>query len=152
VCGLISCFRPCLQLLKTKITRNGTQCQVAIRIRANPKNQRPLEKMVIIMIVPPDVNGTSASMSRKGGLWDDLKRMLSWTHGKLQAGEVIDFRVQFQCADLGNEGTSTFPVLTRCDGRSLFSRVELSTEHTDDSSPPVKLYADQRSRVLYRKV
>lgn len=108
--------------------------------------------MVIIMIVPPDVNGNSATMSRKGGLWDDLKRMLSWTNDKLHAGEVLDIKVQFQCADLGTGTKSTFPVLTRCDGRSLFSRVELSTEHTDDSSDPVTLYADQRSRVLYRKV
>eukprot|EP00980_Cylindrotheca_fusiformis_P000163 scaffold26_cov117-Cylindrotheca_fusiformis.AAC.4 len=143
---------PMPMLLKTKIVRKGTQCQIAVRIRANPKNRRPLENMVIIMIVPPDVNGNSATMSRKGGLWDDLKRMLSWTHHKLHAGEVLDIKVQFQCADLGSEATSTFPVLTRCDGKSLFSSVTLTTEHTDNSSSPVKLHVAERSRILYRKV
>eukprot|EP00526_Cylindrotheca_closterium_P016685 CAMPEP_0113630856 /NCGR_PEP_ID=MMETSP0017_2-20120614/16034_1 /TAXON_ID=2856 /ORGANISM="Cylindrotheca closterium" /LENGTH=330 /DNA_ID=CAMNT_0000541341 /DNA_START=1 /DNA_END=990 /DNA_ORIENTATION=- /assembly_acc=CAM_ASM_000147 len=135
---------PMPMLLKTKVKRTGMQCQVGIRIRANPKNRRPLEKMVIMMVIPPDINGNSAVMSRKGGLWDDLKRILSWTHDKLHAGEFIDIRAQFQCADLGADATTTLPILVRCDGRSLFSRIEFSTENSNGSTRPVKLYADQK--------
>ena len=103
------------------------------------------------MVVPPDVNGETASMSRKGALWDGMKRTLLWTHKRLQAGEMIDIRTQFQCVDGGNTTTSSFPILTRCDGKSLFSRLELNSDYTDNESFPVTLFVEQRSRLIYRK-
>ena len=142
---------PMPMLVKSKINRQGTNCQVSIKVRANPKNKKPLEKMVVMMVVPPDVNGESLSCSRKGGLWDGMKRTLFWTHGRLQPGEMIEIRAQFDCIDGGDSMVSNFPILTRCDGKSLFSRVELTSDYTDNQSFPVTLFVEQRSRVIYRK-
>jgi hypothetical protein len=112
----------------------------------------PLKKMVIMMVVPPDVDGSSGTYSRQGGMWDDLKRTLCWTHDELEAGEKMDIKAQFQCTESDN-ATPTLPILTRCDGGSLFSRVEVCSDYTDDSSPAVQLYIDQiKSTVLYRYV
>ena len=102
------------------------------------------------MVVPPDIDGERVTMSRRGGVWDGIKRTLAWRIEKLLPGETIDIQTQFGC----NAGGSLpkFPVLVRGDGKALFSRIELSTEYTEDGSEPVNLHVDQSSRILYRKV
>jgi hypothetical protein len=126
---------------------------VGIRIRANPKNGYTLTQIAVLMVAPPEVDGEKVTMSRIGGIWDEMKRTISWTIEKLSPGEIIDIQAQFGCVDgFVNGLTSKFPVLVRCDGSALFSRIELSTEYTEEESSPVNLHVEQSSRILYRKV
>jgi hypothetical protein len=105
------------------------------------------------MVIPPDVNGEKVVMSRRGGVWDDMKRTLSWTIEKLQPGEIIDIQAQLAYVDgMGKAGSSKFPMLVQCDRSSPFSRIELIADYTDDESNRVNLLLDQTSRILYRKV
>jgi hypothetical protein len=126
---------------------------VGIRIRANPNNGYTLTQLAVLLVVPLDVDGEKVTMSRIGGVWDEMKRTVVWTIEKLSPGEIIDIQAQFRCVDGFVSGlTSKFPVLVRCDGSALFSRIELTTEYTDEESSPVNVHVEQSSRILYRKV
>lgn len=105
------------------------------------------------MVVPPDVDGEKVTMSRSGGMWDEMKRSISWSIEKLDPGEIIDIQAQFGCADgFVNGMAAKFPVLVRCDGSMLFSRIELSTDYLEEESDPINLQIEQSARILYRKV
>ena len=142
------------QLLKTKVQKNGRRCRVGIRVRANPKNQYALTRMAVLMVVPPDVDGETVTMSRAGGIWDEMKRTISWALEALNPGEVVDIQAQFACTTVGSAVTfsSKFPILVRCDGDTLFSKIELSSEYKDEGANPVAFNVEQSSRILYRKV
>jgi hypothetical protein len=142
----------CLQLLKTQVKTIEDGCRVGIRIRANPSNRYALTQMAILMIVPPDVSGESVSMSRKGGIWDGMKRTISWTIRKVEPGETIGIQAQFQTFNGVGSIVPKFPLLIRCDGRSLFSGVKLDADFSDSESIPVNMELVKCSRILYRQV
>jgi hypothetical protein len=141
-----------LQLLKTRVKTIEDGCRVGIRIRANPGNRYALTQMAILMIVPPDVSGESVSMSRKGGIWDGMKRTISWTVQTLEPGETLDIQAQFQTFNGGRSIVPKFPILIRCDGKSLFSGIKLDSDFSDSESIPVNMELVKVSRILYRQV
>jgi hypothetical protein len=174
-------IRPCSfhsQLLKTKVHRRSDRCRVGIRIRANPQNCYPLTDIVVMMMVPPDVDGERVTMSRKGGIWDEMKRSLVWTIQQLGPGETVDIQAQFKVVGGGQHGTaaggsritgrppppgmaavvgdhpssSRFPILARCNGAAAFSKIDLNTEYAGEGSTPVDLRVERSATVLYRNV
>ena len=116
--------------------------------------------MVVLIAVPPFVQGESVKMSRKGGVWDDMKRTICWTIDKLEPGEVLEIQAQFQSGKLQNLAhvDLQFPVLVRADVSRLFSGISIATEYKDgddaDSSSivAVKNMVSQCTRILHRKV
>ncbi len=94
-------------------------------------------------------------MSRKGGVWDEMKRTICWTVEKLEPGEVLEIQAQFQSGKKQNlaQVDLNFPVLVRADVPRLFSGLNVSTEYTEDpESAPVKSHVSQCTRILHRKV
>jgi hypothetical protein len=129
-----------------------------------------LSDVAILMVVPLDMNGESVTMSRQGGKWDAMKRTLVWKIAQLAPGETLDIQAQFQCLpeppiegvgyqdDMGisapgSGGTSSFPVLARCNGNGTFSKIDLNTDFSieDGTSIPVELEIERLATVLYRK-
>jgi hypothetical protein len=108
--------------------------------------------MAILIIVPPDVSGESVSMSRKGGIWDGMKRTMSWTVQTLEPGETLDIQAQFQVFNGGGSIVPKFPILIRCDGKSLFSGIKFDADFSDSESIPVNMALVKCSRILYRQV
>jgi hypothetical protein len=111
--------------------------------------------LAIIMAVPPDVKGETVKLSRKGGIWDSMKRVVAWDVGSMEAGDLIEIQAQFDL--LGNAGTNStppkFPILVRCDAKDdTFSRVELRADYVDEDSAPVRLDVARTIRILHRKV
>lgn len=112
------------------------------------------------MVVPPDIDGeNNVSISRKGGIWDVMKRTLSWMIPELAAGEVIDIQAQFQCSTPINQqeaspppSTPKFPVLVQCNGNTNFSKIHLETDYAEEGSDHVDLKVENIATVLYRKV
>jgi hypothetical protein len=90
-------------------------------------------------------------MSRDGGWWNSMQRTVSWTADELQPGETIDIRAQFE-PRANSKKTPNFPVLIRCDGKALFSGIELSTVFLDDLSAPLQLDLSKSLRIVYRKI
>lgn len=94
-------------------------------------------------------------MSRKGGVWDEMKRTICWTVEKLEPGEVLEIQAQFQSGKKQNLAhvDLQFPVLVRADVQKLFSGLNVSTEYNQDSeSAPVKSNVSHSTRILHRKV
>jgi hypothetical protein len=126
---------------------------VGIKIRSNPENQHSLTQLAIIIAIPPDVNGGSVRLSRKGGVWDSMKRILAWSVDQLDPGELIEIQAQF-----GFEGGESadrspkFPVLVRCDAqKEQFSNIELSSNFADQLSSPAKISVVSSVRIMHRK-
>eukprot|EP00536_Pseudo-nitzschia_multiseries_P006513 jgi/Psemu1/324367/estExt_fgenesh1_pg.C_1390017 len=159
-------LKPMPMLLKTKIHQNGNRCRVGSRIRANPQNSYVLRNIVILIIVPVEFDGENATMSRKGGVWDEIKRTLTWSISNLTPGETVDIQVQFKnntkrgalqstahAAGAGNGLESPkFPVLARCKGGMSFSKIDMNTDYNEDGSSPVGVELERSATVLYRKV
>ena len=98
-------------------------------------------------------------MSRKGGVWDEMKRTLIWTIPKLNPGEIVDIQAQFKCntTETGlspsqSFGSFKFPVLARCNGVTNFSKIDVNSDYNEDGSSPVGLELERSATILYRKV
>ena len=125
-----------------------------------------------MLAVPPHVDGRSAKMSRKGGVWDEMKRTISWVVPQLQPGEALEVQAQFEsistvsaAADGAEENAantsassvvmgsaSRFPVLVRGEYPGIFSSLELKADFRDVLSHPIKMKLNRSGRVLHRKV
>lgn len=116
----------------------------------------PLRRIVIMLAIPPHVNGRSGKLSRKGGLWDELKRTVSWTIDEMPPGKALEIQAQFEILEADHNtsmGRSPkFPILVRCEYESLFSSVEIKVDYHDSLSKPVHMGLENSARVLHRKV
>jgi hypothetical protein len=120
--------------------------RVGFKIRANPSNDDALTDMVVMIAVPPDVNGSRCKMSRKGGSWDELKRTLTWCIASLAPGEALEIQAQFPLME-DNSRVLKFPVLVQCQYNFLFSNVAVSCKDNN-----VRLALSTSGQVLHRKV
>jgi len=95
-------------------------------------------------------------MSRRGGVWDEMKRTISWTVERLDPGQALEVQLQFECMDNGAVGglrqTPKFPVLVRADCPTLFSSIDLNSDYSDGLHTPVKVRVHASGRILHRKV
>lgn len=117
------------------------------------------------MVVPLDMDAESVTMSRKGGIWDEMKRTLVWMIPELSPGETLDIQAQFKCLvvegggpinhidDMGGAGddSSLFPVLAKCNGNTSFSKIDIHADYTEEGSSPIELEVERSTTVLYRK-
>ena len=120
--------------------------RVGFKIRANPNNSDALMEMVIMIAVPPDVDGSRCKMSRKGGSWDELKRTLTWCVESLAPGEALEIQAQFPLMEESSR-VLKFPVLVQCQYASLFSNVTVASKDSN-----VRLALSTSGQILHRKV
>lgn len=129
---------------------------MGFKIRANPANLTPLKRVVIMLAIPPHVNGRSGKLSRKGGLWDELKRTISWTIAEMPPGQALEIQAQFEIlegdANNSHARSPKFPILVRSEYENLFSSVELKVDYHDSLSKPIQVELENSARVLHRKV
>ena len=151
---VLLCFSYAFQMLRSRVRTTDLICRVAIRVRANPGNPIILSNSALVMVVPPDVVGENVAMSREGGVWNSMTRLLSWQLGDLQPGQTIAIETRFDRLASTNNSSSVpkFPILIRCDGGAIFSGIELKTEYADNNSQPANVKTMESSRILYRKV
>jgi len=102
------------------------------------------------------LDGESVTMSRRGGIWDELKRSLVWVLPELDAGEIIDIQAQFKSnkergPNERNLDYYKFPVLAKCNGDMNFSKIDLNTDYSEDGSI-VEIDLKRSATVLYRKI
>lgn len=148
-------LKPIPLLVKEKVLMEGDRCRVGVKIRSNPNHVRPLSQIAIIMAVPPDIQGETVKLSRKGGVWDGMKRIVAWPVDLLEPGELIEIQAQFSFVNPDRPSTAVpkFPILVRCEGTNdQFSNVELTTDTLDETCIPVKLSLTRTVRVIFRKV
>ena len=141
-----------MQLLKTKVHQEESSCKLGIRLRANPRNSRPLTKICVIVVVPPDLNGYSVQMTRKGGKWDDMKRTLTWIFDGLAPGESIDIQAVFANVQDGQAIERRFPIMLQCHGDELFSKVQVHAYKILEASRPLRVDLTPRATIIFRKV
>lgn len=142
------------QLIKTKVQIAKKDCRVGIKIRSNPENQHCLTQVAIIVAIPPDVDGRSVRLSRAGGVWDSMKRVLAWSVDQLGPGELIEIQAQFafESGAKPADRSPKFPVLVRCDAqKEHFSKIELSSNFADQLSSPAKISVVSSVRIMHRK-
>ncbi|CAB9504998.1 expressed unknown protein [Seminavis robusta] len=152
-------LRPIPMLVKSRVQVTDDVSRVGFKVRANPSNTEPLNQMVILVAVPPFVQGETVKMSRKGGIWDEMKRTICWTIDKLEPGEVLEIQAQFQSGNLQNlaQVDLQFPVLVRADVPRLFSGIGIATRYDDEAGAekkeePIQHALSQCTRILHRKV
>jgi hypothetical protein len=132
--------------VKCRVSGAKGFARVGFKIRANPNNEQPLTNMVTMIAVPPDADGGSCTMSRKGGSWDELKRTLTWGMESLAPGEALEIQAQFPLVE-ENEKVPKFPVLVQCEQPLLFSGITVGTNEDD-----LQLKVNMAGRILHRKV
>lgn len=149
--------------MKSRVLAAENYCRVGVKVRSNPSNDSPLRDLAILLAVPPGIQGETVRMSRQGGIWDGMKRTVTWTMEKLHPGEVLEVQAQFETIAASKDGkeiegqqallrTPKFPVLVRCHTDDLFSEIEIAADYTDDTSIRVNLDLNKSVRILHRKV
>jgi hypothetical protein len=104
-----------------------------------------------MLAVPPCVDGPSVKMSKQGGVWDDMKRTISWVTESLPPGQAMEVQAQFEAVE-GSSQDPKFPVLVRCEYPDVFSAVEIITDYPEERSHPIELVVHESGRVLHRKI
>jgi hypothetical protein len=149
-------LRPIPLLVKSKVLVEEDRCRVGVKIRSNPANQRPLTQIAILMAVPPDIRGETVKLTRQGGVWDGMKRVVAWPAETLEPGELIEIQAQFNFVsnqDPDRRSEPKFPLLVRCEGTNdQFSDIELITDIPGESYFPVKMRLTRSLLILHRKV
>jgi len=107
-------LRPIPLLVNSKAQVASKYCRVRIKIRSNPSNEERIKNLVVLVAVPPNIDGESMKMSISGGIWDPMKRLISFTECELISGETMEVQLQFEI--LSSDGVPKFPILVRCDG------------------------------------
>lgn len=119
---------------------------MGLKVRANPSNRSALAT-AILMAIPPDVKGETVKLTRKGGIWDDMKRTLSFQNAELKPGQLMEIQAMFDYYDTKSSSTilPKFPILVRCDTQhDQFSEVEITAT--------VDVRLARSVRILHRKV
>jgi len=111
-------LRPIPLLVNSKVQVASKHCRVRVKIRSNPSNQQPIQQVVILVAVPPNIDGETLKMSTKGGMWDPMKRLIVWSAPVLASGETMEVQMQFEIvtSDADRITPPKFPILVRCDG------------------------------------
>lgn len=137
---------------------------MAIKIRSNPANKHDLSNVAIMMAVPPDLDGETIKMAKRGGIWDQMKRTISWSSRSIKPGETKELQIQLQFDSERNDGSDlyskdnapTFPVLLRFDTKDeLLSSVDIELGNPSEDDFLFEEYAMKLTksiRVIHRKV
>ena len=134
------------KLVKSRVRAEKGFARVGFKIRTNPTNEHPVTNVVIILAVPPDVDGEHCKASREGGSWEELKRTLTWCVPTLAPGEALEVQAQFPLLEQTDKGPK-FPILVRCDFPTFFSDLEIFSKEN-----LVKVNVCFSGRVMHRKV
>lgn len=102
------------QLITTQEEVSNNHHQILFTLRVNPRNTHSLLNTVVLVHVPPHVDGASAQVSSVGRSigrgeldttqWNEMTRILSWKLGELYSGAVCEFEVIF--SPLGSTGNN----------------------------------------------
>ena len=103
-----------------------------------------------MLAVPPCVDGPSVKMSRRGGIWDEMKRTISWIVASLEPGSAIEVQAQFEAVE-GSSQEPQFPVMVRAEYPKLFSGVEVTTADVATAGA-INMKLHESARVLHRKI
>lgn len=110
-------LRPIPLLVNSKVQVASKHCRVRIKIRSNPSNEQPIQHIVILVAVPPNIDGETLKMSTRGGMWDPMKRLIVWSAPFLASGETTEVKMQFEnLSSITSSDPPKFPILVRCDG------------------------------------
>lgn len=159
-------LKPLPLLVRTKVRIAGKYCRVALVIRTNPSNKQDMKNIVVMLAVPPDVDGDTIRMSRKGGVWDAMKKIVTWVFDdQLDTSGGIDMQLQFELVassyGIGIESehlvTPKFPVMVRCDAfDDHLSGIDIELQPIEDGIDGIqKLFkpkVDRSYRLLHRKL
>lgn len=79
----------------------GQFCRLSLNISCNSSSDRYIfSDMTVAIVVPVDLDGGTAKMSRKGGKWDEAKRLLVWHIDRFpnadKKSNTLDIQAQFQ--------------------------------------------------------
>lgn len=75
-----------------------------------------MKDLTILVTVPEKVNGSTVTISRGRGVYDDIKRTIKWKISKLPRGEslLVVAEVQLWKIPTIHEREISFPLLFRC--------------------------------------
>lgn len=153
--------------MHSKVRVAGKFCRVGVKIRSNPACKQPVRNVVVLMAIPPDVDGETMKMSINGGTWDPMKRVIVWSWRQLPSGDTMEVQLQFHYlggfVEDADKTPPRFPILVRCDGiMDQLSDIAINVGGKDESQEgniesnkeetPYHLVLSQTYRIFHRKV
>ena len=111
--------------MKKKVSTAGNIVRVAIQIQENPQSRiyvDTLKGFLIVLSVPPEIDGKSATMPLPRGDWDELKRTVTWRIPFMPEDAPLQLLAQFK-VDKSFRRCSvqdlSLPVLLSCYGTDI---------------------------------
>jgi len=141
-----------LQLVNSKVQVASKYCRVSIKIRSNPSNEQSIKHLIVLVAVPPNIDGETIKMSTSGVIWDPMKRLVIYTAPELSSGETMEVQLQFEL--VSSDGIPKFPILVRCDGeKDQLSNIAIQIQGNaeDKISDSNNFILSKAYRLVHRK-
>ena len=141
-----------LQLVNSKVQVASKYCRVSIKIRSNPSNKQPIKHLIVLVAVPPNIDGETMKISSSGVIWDPMKRLVTYIAPELSSGETMEVQLQFEM--LSSDGIPKFPILVRCDGeKDQLSNIDIQIRGNaaDKISDSNDFILSKTYRLVHRK-
>jgi len=155
-------LRPVPILVQTKARIEGKFCLVNVKLRSNPLNAVNIRNVVLLLAVPPDVNGDTMKMSRKDGMWDAMKRIVVWSEPEMKSGKTFFVQLQFEFFTFESGKNEEnypdnippkFPIFVRCDGimdQLSTIGVDIGSSNDEILSSRIKVIVFKSYRLYHR--
>lgn len=139
-------------LLERKITIHETTCRIAVQVRSKLSNLGDMKLFTIAAAIPDQIDGSTISIMRGDGVWDDVKRTIMWRLPSLNRGE--SFMVSAQIGlwkPLEDDESLHVPVLVRCSSPvDQVSSIDIQVKEVDGHPASTTFNKTQSFRLLHR--
>lgn len=105
---------PPIQLLERRVTRKGEMVQVAVQVRSKLTNIYDLTDVSITLALPDPVIGDEVEVNVGEGVYEAVKRVITWKLSALQKGDSFMVSVRCLVNDNADDASLKFPVILRC--------------------------------------
>ena len=139
------------QLIKSRVHWLKDSCRLAFKLRSNPSSDKTLAQVAVVLAIPLNFRGESAKLSMTGGVWDEVKRTVSWYIDEINPGQAVEFQIELETS-LHDIATCQFPVLVRADCSSSLSQIQVLPEICDSNGRSCLARVMYSSRTLHRKL
>jgi hypothetical protein len=129
----------------------GSKCQINIILVANPKNQKNLTHLKILLLLPKSTKRPIATVPPTGR-WVEGSKAIEWSMADISAGETVEMQTQIELASVTSVNDSqeySLQVQGECHAAQL-TDIDVVAERGDDSQVDVTCAYARRFRFFYK--
>ena len=132
--------------MERRVTRKGDIVQVAVQVRSKLTNLYDLTDLSITLALPDPVIGEDVEVNVGEGVYEEVKRIITWKLSALQKGDSFMVSVRCLVNDDADDASLKFPIILRCSSLDQISTGEFNA--VEATGYPAALSSEVISRTF----